>query len=122
MLTTRHAVRGDQAIPPVQGARRIGVHPARALVAAVLDDAVAILKRRDMSASRAGKRLFEETVAWCSADDLEHPFSFLNACAALDLDADTLRRRLLAPPRAARKWGTTPRSGIGVASPGTRGN
>lgn len=95
MLTTRYAVRGDQQIPAVQGARRIGVHPARALVAAVLDDAVAILKRRDVGVSRAGKRLFDETVAWCAADDLEHPFSFLNACAALDLDADTLRRRLL---------------------------
>jgi hypothetical protein len=122
MLNTRHAVRGDQAIPPVQGSRRIGVHPARALVAAVLDDAVAILKRRDKSASKAGKRLFEETVAWCSADDLEHPFSFLNACAALDLDADTLRRRLLAPSRATKKWGGAPRSGIGVTPSATHGN
>jgi hypothetical protein len=121
MLTTRHAVRGDQGIPPVQGSRRIGIHPARALVAAVLDDAVAILQRGDVQTSRAGKRLLEETVEWCTADDLEHPFSFLNACAALDLDADTLRRRLLTPQRAAPRWGGAPRSAIPVA-PGLRGS
>ncbi|MCW5889919.1 MAG: hypothetical protein KIT14_05140 [bacterium] len=122
MFTTRHAVRGDEAIPPVQGSRRIGVHPARALVAAVLDDAVSILKRRDVGVSKAGKRLFEETVAWCAADDLEHPFSFLNACAALDLDADTLRRRLLAEPRGRSRWGTLPRRVIDAAAAGGRGS
>lgn len=64
-----------------------------------------------MQTSRAGQRLFDETVEWCAADDLVHPFSFLNACAALDLDADTLRRRLLAPRRTLQRWGREPRSG-----------
>ena len=68
----------------------------RALMLAVLQDAIHCLE-----APRREARAARETEAWIRSDDQEWPFSFLNLCASLEIDAAQLRRELLA--RAARR-------------------
>jgi hypothetical protein len=69
----------------------------RALMLAVLEDAMRCLE----DGPRRGSFLVRETLAWIRADDHEWPFSFLNLCANLEIDAGSLRRELLR--RAARR-------------------
>jgi hypothetical protein len=64
----------------------------KALMLAVLEDAIRCLERR----SRGAARLAREAEAWIRASDERWPFSFVNVCAYLDMDARRLRRALLA--------------------------
>jgi hypothetical protein len=68
----------------------------RALMLAVLEDAIRCLERR-----RRSSRLARKAELWVRADDQQWPFSFVNVCANLDIDAGRLRAALLA--RRARK-------------------
>jgi hypothetical protein len=74
----------------------------KALLLAVLEDAIRCLDNR----SRSGARLAREAAAWVRANDPRWPFSFVNVCAHLDIDASRLRAALLG--RAAAR-------GTGVA-------
>ena len=56
------------------------------LMAAVLEDAIAILRKRPRS--RAGREARE----WMLSRDMSYPFSYERICEALDLDADTVRQ------------------------------
>jgi hypothetical protein len=58
------------------------------LMAAVLEDAVNILRRRPRS--RAGREARE----WLASRDASWPFAFERICDALDLDADSVRRQI----------------------------
>jgi hypothetical protein len=66
----------------------------RRLMFAVLQDALTIILSRGQHLRRVRRRLLRETIAWVRSDDLAWPFSFLNVCEALDLDACRLRHRL----------------------------
>ena len=57
------------------------------LMAAVLEDAINILRKRPRS--RAGREARE----WLSSRDTSWPFAFERICDALELDADSVRRR-----------------------------
>ena len=58
------------------------------LMAAVLEDAVNILRKRPRS--RAGREARE----WLASHDASWPFAFERICDALDLDADSVRRQI----------------------------
>ena len=58
------------------------------LMAAVLEDAVNILRKRPRS--RAGREARE----WLKSTDASWPFAFERICDALDLDADSVRRQV----------------------------
>ena len=58
------------------------------LMAAVLEDAVNILRKRPRS--RAGREARE----WLQSKDANWPFAFERICDALDLDADGVRRQV----------------------------
>jgi hypothetical protein len=58
------------------------------LMAAVLEDAVNILRKRPRS--RAGREARE----WLASKDASWPFAFERICDALDLDADGVRRQV----------------------------
>lgn len=73
----------------------------KALVLAVLEDAIRCLERR----SRAGVRSAREAEAWIRANDTRWPFSFVNVCAHLEIDASRLRAVLLTGA-AERSGGT----------------
>jgi hypothetical protein len=64
--------------------------PGLRLMLAVLDDGLETLF------ATAGRRpgLWADTVSWVIDDDTQWPFSFVNLCEALDVDAARLRRRL----------------------------
>ena len=67
--------------------------PEGRLMLAVLQDAVAAL----LKGVRAPQGPSQELVSWFLADDVDWPFSFVNICEMLDVDAARLRTRL-------RRW------------------
>ena len=75
-----------------QARRESMVRGERALMLAVLEDAIRCLE----DGPRRESRLAREAEAWIRDDDDEWPFSFLNLCANLEIDAAQLRRELLA--------------------------
>ena len=60
------------------------------LMAAVLEDAVNVLRKRPRS--RAGR----ETHEWMVSRDTTWPFSYERICEAVDLDPESIRRESLA--------------------------
>lgn len=88
--------------------------PERALVAALLADAVDGYVRRADAVRPGQRRIFEECEQWLFDDDASSPFSFHGACAILGLDPDCLRRQLRDrrcserhPPRGRRRQTTS---------------
>src|SRR5262245_42826478 len=72
-------------------------HPAsgvRALLWAMLEDAIACVQQQALTPSRRHQRLAREAEQWIFADDTTWVFSFLNVCAALGLEPDYLRTKL----------------------------
>jgi len=66
------------------------------LMAAVLEDAINILRKRPRS--RAGREARE----WLASRDASWPFAFERICDALDLDADSVRRQVSQPTPVMR--------------------
>jgi hypothetical protein len=65
-------------------------------MAAVLEDAVNILRKRPRS--RAGREARE----WLASRDMGWPFSYERICEALELDADGIRREMAVPGSVVR--------------------
>jgi hypothetical protein len=57
---------------------------------AVLDDAFETL----FSGPNRRPKIWADAVAWFLSEDPKWPFSFVNICDALDLDASRLRQRI----------------------------
>jgi hypothetical protein len=64
------------------------------LVRATLDDAIHTYRKYALAKGRRAQRLFREVDEWLSADDCSWPFSFVNICEVLDLDANYIRTGL----------------------------
>jgi hypothetical protein len=82
---------------------------ARALILAILEDAVRCIergrrRRRKIDRQRA------EAEAWVRCDNQEWPFSFVSICDVLGIDADALRLRLLADSEAPAGRGAETRA------------
>ena len=67
----------------------------RALMVAVLDDAVRCIEEGRWQRRFRTRRLAAAAEAWVRCDRADWPFSFLNICDVLGFDADALRSRLL---------------------------
>ena len=75
----------------------------RALMLAVLEDAVRCIENGRRRRRFGARRLAAEAEAWVRCVRADWPFSFLNVCEALGIDVDALRSRLLEiPPRRKR--------------------
>jgi hypothetical protein len=107
---------------------------ARALMLAILEDAMLCIKRGRRRRHPRTRRLAAEAETWVRSDSREWLFSFASICDVLGIDPDALRARLLThvePPasggRAARREADEPstRSGAVVRMlpprDGTRG-
>ena len=72
----------------------------RALILAVMWQAVADLQKFRFARRRRQQRMYMEAYRWVASDDREWPFSFANLCDALNLSVESLRVELLstAPP------------------------
>src|SRR5262245_12325648 len=77
----------------------------KALMLAVLEDAVRCLDAR----TRSGRRQACEAERWVRAKDAEWPFSFVNVCSYLEIDERRLRAELLARVARRRAGGEGPR-------------
>ncbi len=114
---------GPDSLLPAQyfRVRRGPLTGSQRLMAAVLEDAVAVIARRD--GHRRGSRqhlvVMREAERWFRANDHRSVFSFIHVCEALDLDPGALRRAVLhGPPHpigggrlAARIRGSAPAAG-----------
>ena len=68
----------------------------RALMLAVLEDALQCIERGRRRRRFHARRRAAEAEAWVRSDRRDRLFSFLNVCDVLGFDPDAIRRRLLA--------------------------
>jgi hypothetical protein len=94
---------GPGAVLPAQvsgGARwNADTSGPRALMLAVLEDAVRCIENGRWQRRFGARRSAAEAKAWVRCDRADWPFSFRNVCEALGIDADAMRSRLLMRPR-----------------------
>jgi hypothetical protein len=75
--------------------RRVAVQPEKALLFAVLSEAIETFKRYAFTSSAHGRALFSEADKWFHEEDnSEFVFSFGNICAVLALSPGYIRRGL----------------------------
>jgi len=85
------SARANEALPEEAQERT----PERALMLAVLEDAVACYAGK-LKAPRENPRILRRQAAfWLSCEDWDSPFSFNNVCEALALDPTAIRERIL---------------------------
>lgn len=93
------AVFGPEVVLPVQmswGARCDGdTSGARALMIAILEDAMLCIERGRRRRHSRTRRLAAEAETWVRSDCREWLFSFGSICDVLGIDVDALRGRLL---------------------------
>jgi hypothetical protein len=75
--------------------RSRAISPERALVLAVLWQAIADLQKYRFARRRRHQRLYMEAYEWVASDDRIWPFSFVNLCETLNLSPESLRGELL---------------------------
>jgi len=81
------------AFPPIPEGN-IGMQPERRLMLSVLRDALGIFRKDARAGDRSGRRRFAEAERWFASNEHEWPFSFVNICDELGLDAPGIRARL----------------------------
>ena len=62
------------------------------LMAAVLEDAVAVCSKQGIPKSSKGRQILRETLRWLRSNDRKWTFSFLRICEHLDLSPSAIRR------------------------------
>lgn len=75
--------------------RSRAISPQRALVLAVLWQAVADLQKYRFATRRQQQRLYMEAYEWVASMDRVWAYSFTNLCELLDLSPESLREELL---------------------------
>jgi hypothetical protein len=73
---------------------RVLVEPEKALMLAVLEDAIANFRKNVFLRNSSGKALAREPENWIADKNRDNLFSFENICDFLDIDPDYLRRGL----------------------------
>ena len=62
------------------------------LMAAVLEDAIAVCCKRGIPKTSKRRQVLRETLRWLRSNDLKWTFSFLRICEHLDLSPSAIRR------------------------------
>lgn len=62
------------------------------LMAAILEDAVAVCGKRNAPKTSKARHVLRETMRWLRSNDRSWMFSFLRICETLDLDHGAIRR------------------------------
>jgi hypothetical protein len=75
------------------------VTPERALVLAVVWEAVLDLEKYRFAKRRRQQRLYWQAYEWVTSDDRSWPFSFVNLCEAIGLTVEPVRKQLLGEMR-----------------------
>jgi hypothetical protein len=83
------------------------LEPEKALLAALLQDAIDCFHKYSMAQDREGQELLREAEQWIMTDYDNWVFSFRNVCSVLGVDPEYIRRRILEEkarqPTAARR-------------------
>lgn len=106
-----HLLQPDTLLPSQYFAalKRKGAHePERRLVIAVLQDAVDCFQKHLRARDRKARQLFLDAEEWIGSEDRSWPFSFENICDLLQINAEYLRKGLMA-------WKERELSGLGRA-------
>jgi hypothetical protein len=77
--------------------------PEKRLMLAVLEEAVGDYQRCLDATGNEARRQFKDAAEWFACEDTEWPYSFLNICNALGLEASYVRAGLA-------RWGETQRA------------
>ena len=64
------------------------------LMAAILEDAVAVSSKPGMPRTSKARHVLRETLRWLRSNDRTWTFSFLRICETLDLDPSAIRRAI----------------------------
>lgn len=72
------------------------VAPEKALVTSVLKQAAQDIRRFRNPGTRLERELYRDAYDWITSPDISWPFSFLNVCHTLGIDAESRRYQLLA--------------------------
>jgi hypothetical protein len=75
--------------------KRTDVRPEKALMLAVLEDAVCCFQKYCLASDRRGRILFKEAESWIFDGDDSGVFAYRNVCDVLGIDGDYLRQGLL---------------------------
>jgi hypothetical protein len=70
------------------------LQPEKRLMLAVLEEAVGTFQKFSFVGTRQAERIFSEAEEWFTSDDIQWPYSFLNVCDGLSLEAEYIRRGL----------------------------
>jgi hypothetical protein len=70
--------------------------PQKALAAGVLSQAMQDIRRFRAARTAVERELYRDAYNWIVSHDISWPFSFLNVCRLLDIDADSTRYQFLA--------------------------
>jgi len=62
------------------------------LMAAILEDAVAVCSKRETPKTSKARHVLRETLRWLRSNDRTWMFSFLRICEILDMDPSAIRR------------------------------
>jgi len=93
----------------LSSARARAFDPERRLRCAVFERAVDDFRHHTRATSASGRQAFDDAAQWFAETEPAVPFSFENVCAALDVDANLVRRalahwRAVELAGAARHW------------------
>jgi hypothetical protein len=91
----------DTILPAQFFPRAAALAPERRLMMAVLARSLLDLPSNAGTGTQRARRHLAEVEAWFVSDDDVWPFSFVNLCHALDLDASSVRSHLVRWRRAA---------------------
>jgi hypothetical protein len=84
----------DVILPSQHLAAPKKVAPEYRLMIAVLENAIKCVTKYRSATDTRGRRLFDEEQRWLWSEDTHSPYAFVCICDVLDLDVDTVRRRL----------------------------
>ena len=94
-----HLLQPDTLLPSQYFAimkRKSAHEPERRLVVAVLEDAVECFQKHVRARDQKARQLFLDAEEWIGSEDRTWPFSFENICDLLQINAEYLRRGLIA--------------------------
>ena len=93
------------------------LEPEKALLAALLQDAIDCFHKYAVARDREGQELLREAEQWIMTDDDQWVFSFRNVCSVLGVNAEYIRRGVLAEkarqPDGGRRRARPPRAEAG---------
>jgi len=103
----RAAFRGSSEIDSGQYLGTFGrnenLAPEKALLLAVLEDAIHCLRQYRVAHDRLGKQRFREADAWINRRGSDWAFTFDNVCDLLGIEPEYLRRKILGAELAGEK-------------------